>query len=161
MLMVRDLEKCDQESLSGFIGDIYKEYPSAMWFEAEPTPEALSRLFLQKLSGMLKKDVADMVAVQDKPFGMIVGEVEIVRLAGPVGYVGIIIRKEHRGKGLGSVLLEHASKKAILLGITRLRAEVASGNNAAQEFFKSRGFSLEKDEAGLQKGILLFEKSLR
>ncbi len=162
MLRIRSLEKGDQEGLSSFITDIYREYPSAMWFETEPTQETLSELFQNKLNGMREKRVVDMIAVQPGEREQIVGEVEVVHLTGPVGSVGIIIRKEHRNKGLGSELLEHALENAVSLGITELHAEVAEKNAGAQEFFKNRGFILENHGNGKQNsGILLFRKALK
>ncbi len=142
MLKIRNLEEGDFKALSEFILEIYREYPASMWFEREPTPESLERLFQQKLQGMAEKRVVDVV-VDD---GSIIGEAEIAKVAGPIGYVGIIIRKEHRGRGLGAHLLERAYAQASLNGITELRAEVAEGNSAALRLFEKQGFEFASIE---------------
>ena len=168
MLKVRNLEESDLKSLSDFIIEIYKEYPNAMWFDSEPTKEMLSRLFSLKLAGMQESNVIDMVAVEDsKSHVSILGEVEVARVAGPAGYIGIIIGKGHRRKGLGAMLMGKAYNEAIALGITELKAEVAKENIPAQHFFIKEQFKLFKvDDAELnkktnKKKMLLFEKSLR
>jgi RimJ/RimL family protein N-acetyltransferase len=149
MLKIRDLEPRDKDGLSSFVTEIYKEYPTSMWFESEPTPVMLSKLFAHKLSSMLEKNIVDVVAVEGRDDGTdaILGELEIARLAGPVGYIGIIIKKDRRGNGLGSILLERACAQASLLGITDLRAEIAEENIAARKLFEKYGFLLESGEA--------------
>ncbi len=149
MLKIRDLEPRDKDGLSSFITEIYKEYPTSMWFESEPTPVMLSKLFDHKLSAMLEKNIVDIVAVEGGEDGAeaVLGELEIARLAGPIGYIGIIIRKDRRGKGLGSMLLERACAQASLLGITDLRAEIVEENTAARKLFEKYEFLLESGEA--------------
>ena len=54
---------------------------------------------------------------------------------------------EHRGKGLGKVLLEQADTLAVMFKIAELKAEVLPHNKASQKLFKSLGYTEEqKDE---------------
>ena len=53
---------------------------------------------------------------------------------------------EHRGKGLGKVLLEQAETLAQLFGIDKLVAEVLPHNMASRKLFLSLGFKEEKKE---------------
>lgn len=54
---------------------------------------------------------------------------------------------EHRGKGLGKVLLEQAETLATMFKLTELTAEVLPHNIASQKLFRNLGYAEEiKDE---------------
>ena len=53
---------------------------------------------------------------------------------------------EHRGKGLGKVLLEQAELLVEMFAITTLIAEVLPHNTASRKLFKKLGFEEEKKE---------------
>ena len=53
---------------------------------------------------------------------------------------------EHRGKGLGRVLLEQAETLAEIFALSALTAEVLPHNIASQRLFNSLGFEEEKRE---------------
>lgn len=53
---------------------------------------------------------------------------------------------EHRGKGLGKVLLEQAELLVEMFAITTLIAEVLPHNTASRKLFKKMGFEEEKKE---------------
>jgi len=51
---------------------------------------------------------------------------------------------EHRGRGLGKILLEQADTLATLFKITELTAEVLPHNIASQKLFKNLGYAEEQ-----------------
>ena len=53
---------------------------------------------------------------------------------------------EHRGKGLGKVLLEQADTLATMFKITELIAEVLPHNIASRKLFKSLGYTEEQKD---------------
>lgn len=63
---------------------------------------------------------------------------------------------EHRGKGLGKVLLEEAETLAKLFRITELTAEVLPHNVASQRLFQKLGYTEEQTEE-----LYIYKKRIR
>lgn len=63
---------------------------------------------------------------------------------------------EHRGKGLGKVLLEQAEDLANELQITELTAEVLPHNVPSQKLFQKLGYTEERKE-----GLLVYKKRIK
>ena len=158
---IRRLEEGDRQALSSFMEQSYDEYPNAMWFDSKPQYRDLTRIFMNKLNGMQLNILEDFVADDE---GKIVGDCEIVKTGSNAGLVGIIIRKGYSGKGLGTDLLEAASKGAQRIGIERLRVEVMEENKHAQKFFEACGFSVTGHERTERNGkacdVVVLEKAL-
>ena len=163
LLIIRALEDRDFEALARFISEIYSEYPDATWFDSAPSRDTLSDLFLSKLSSMRNHGLIDTVAIENDS---VEGECEIVRFPNGTGYVGIIIAKGHRRKGLGSTLLKVSEMLASETGTDTLYAEVSEGNAPARAFFGRSGF----EEVGVaqralpkpsRQNVLLFRKKLQ
>ena len=79
--------------------------------------------------------------VNGEPVGQLRLDIE-----GSMAEISYGLAAEHRGKGLGRVLLEQAEAKADELGIEELTAEVLSHNVASQKLFKKLGFEEEQQE---------------
>lgn len=79
--------------------------------------------------------------VNGEPVGQLRLDIE-----GSMAEISYSLAAEHRGKGLGRVLLEQAEAKADELGIEELTAEVLSHNVASQKLFKKLGFEEEQQE---------------
>lgn len=122
---------------NGFGISFYDEKPSYVkeiqWF---------SDLYVETISG-------DAVAVVSEESGKVVGLCEITRLRpksdmGHIGTLGIAIRKEYRGRGIGRELL----KKALELSEGKfliVKLEVFTINKGAIQLYKEMGFK----EAGV------------
>ena len=63
---------------------------------------------------------------------------------------------EHRGKGLGKVLLEEAETLAKLFRLTELTAEVLPHNVASQRLFQKLGYTEEQTEE-----LYIYKKRIR
>lgn len=55
----------------------------------------------------------------------------------------IAVDEQHRGRGLGAVLMDFFEKRAGLSGMGRLCLDVSAGNQAAIRFYESRGMTIE------------------
>ena len=60
-----------------------------------------------------------------------------------LGVLGMGVRKEHRGRGIGSVLLEHTLAAARESGLWRIELEVFESNEGAIRLYEKAGFQLE------------------
>lgn len=83
------------------------------------------------------------------------------------GKLRIVIDKDYRGKGLGTLLLEELIAVAKQAGLELLVAEVMATQTAALAAFKSVGFEKEavlfnyvKDQAGKKHSLILMIKDL-
>ncbi len=137
-MRIRELESGDLGALTEFIHDVYNEYPSAMWFEKEPSDEEIGRVFYNKMRGVGLGMLVDMV-VDD--MGTIAGECEITRVAHERGVVGILVRGSYRHRRMGSRILDAAVNGACSIGMRRFDAEVAQENEGAIKFFMVNGFA--------------------
>ncbi len=135
---IRGIDLRDFSSLLDLVVEVYRDSPSAMWFEKEPDKEIFSLVFGNKLVAITEKNAIDMVAVEG---GQIIGNCEIVRKSGETGVLGIIVAKDWRRKGVGSSLLDEAIRLAAGIGIYRLRAEFLEENGGAALFLAKKGFS--------------------
>ena len=71
------------------------------------------------------------------------GEKQVTAITAEISY-GLAV--EHRGKGLGKVLLEQAEIIAHVYGFDQLTAEVLPHNLASQKLFKKLGFEEEQKD---------------
>ena len=159
---IRPLADGDIDALCRFVTDSYDDYPLAMWFDERPQKEQLERMFYSKMKGSNSGAVADFVAEQA---GIILAECEIVRTSTGSGVVGILVRKEYSGKGLGSKLLDRAMDAAKEIGIYKLRAEVMADNKDAIHFFMINGFApvgtAKTKKSGEQRDVVILEKKVK
>ncbi|GAA4931681.1 acyl-CoA synthetase (NDP forming) [Actinomycetospora succinea] len=68
-----------------------------------------------------------------------------VRLAeSPAAEVAFVVRDDHQGRGLGSILLEHLAAAARECGLTRFVAEVLTENHQMVRVFREAGFEVSR-----------------
>jgi len=80
---------------------------------------------------------------------IILGEVGVVYSPKPVGFVlDLWVRPEHRGRGVGTFLLDRAFAWCRLRGHAKLKLEVAAGNPEARALYERRGFAAERFAMG-------------
>ena len=90
--------------------------------------------------GQLRLDMEIMEQVENKE---IHNYSNIPNITAEISY-GLAL--EHRGKGLGRVLLEQAESLAGVLNLKELTAEVLPHNIASQKLFRSLGFAEEQKD---------------
>lgn len=85
-----------------------------------------------------------------------------------VGKVRLVIDKDYRGKGLGTVLIEELIDIAKKAGLEQLVAELMSNQSSALSAFKRLGFEKEavffnyvKDQMGEERNLVVMIKNLR
>jgi len=85
-----------------------------------------------------------------------------------VGKVRLVIDKDYRGKGLGTVLIEELIDIAKKAGLEQLVAELISDQTGALSAFKRLGFEKEavffnyvKDQTGEERNLVVMIKNLR
>ena len=85
-----------------------------------------------------------------------------------VGKVRLVIDKDYRGKGLGTVLIEELIDIAKKAGLEQLVAELISDQTGALSAFKRLGFEKEavffnyvKDQIGEERNLVVMIKNLR
>jgi ribosomal protein S18 acetylase RimI-like enzyme len=80
--------------------------------------------------------------------GMKYGEVIGTVMAGYDGHRGWIyslaVLPKYRNKGVGSALLSHAEEKLSSLGCMKINLQVREGNDTAEKFYITNGYSTEK-----------------
>jgi ribosomal protein S18 acetylase RimI-like enzyme len=150
---IRKLSYRDFNDLFELISEIYDENPSATWFAQKPNIEEVEALLGYKLAKIEDRDAVDYVALEKD---IIVGECEIIKDGSNNGWLGIIVKKGFRGKGIGSILLRKCIRAARRIGIENVFAEVATTNSAI-EFFKKNGFEIKSLEDKEGKSIVLLQ----
>ena len=80
---------------------------------------------------------------------VILGEVRTFYSPQPVGFVfDIWVKPEHRGKGVGTFLLDRAFAWCRLRGLQKLKLEVAAGNAEGRSLYERAGFAVERFAMG-------------
>lgn len=80
------------------------------------------------------------------------------------GRLGMGVRKDYRGKGVGRKLLETAVHRTLTSAVERIELEVFASNQAAIRLYESFGFALEGRKIGARKidgsidDVLLYAK---
>lgn len=96
------------------------------------------------VSGMINQGNPQYVAVIDE---VVVGWCDISRsdssVEDHIGRLGMGVMRQHRGRGLGSELLDAALSKAWEIGLSRIELSVYADNAAAIHLYKKAGFNLE------------------
>ena len=65
------------------------------------------------------------------------------RITGPAE-IAFVVRDDHQGRGLGSILLEHLAAAARERGVARFEAEVLAENNQMVRVFRDAGYQVSR-----------------
>lgn len=122
---------------------------------AAPLPDASGRetssLSAWERARALAADPAglsDTDTVSADPDRVVVGYVGVWMMPDQAHITAIAVRRDHRGRGLGELLLQDALALAHRLGAPEMTLEVRVSNIVAQALYRKYGFA----EAGLRKG---------
>lgn len=149
-VVIRVVKKNDCRQLLDFINSIIKEDDFII---------KTKKLTFKEEKQWLKKEIKDILenkgilicALVDSK---IVGTCSIFKEEGRlshIGKLGISIRKEYGGEGIGSVLMKEALELAKQLGIKIVCLSVFETNKIALNFYKKFGFKIY---GRLPKGVL-------
>jgi len=138
------------EGIYKLVQEIYDENPFATWFYERPSREVLEAIVATKIIKVKENEAIDYLAINR---GEIIGECEIIKDQLNRGWLGILVKKDYRGKKVGSKLFEKCIKESKRLGIKELLAEVYYDNSAI-DFFKKKGFEIKGIEE-TQKGKIV------
>ena len=100
----------------------------------------------------------------------VVGSAAVVPLTGWSSHVGdlrVVVDPDHRGRGVGRALSQHAVLEALDLGLKRLVVEVVADQESAITLFRSLGFDPEallkdhvRDQSGTVRDLMILALSV-
>jgi ribosomal protein S18 acetylase RimI-like enzyme len=138
-VVVRPVAETDVEGFHACLDAVAGERAYLGFIEGPPLEKTRS-FILENIS----LDIPQFVAVRQ---GEVVGWCDVSPETLPgfthCGRLGMGVRKEFRGRGLGRKLLEAALQKAKARGLERIELEVFASNRAAIELYTSSGFVAE------------------
>lgn len=117
----------------------------ALLFELEPDFSANADAQRAGLSLILQRPEAGRIFVA-REGESVVGMVSLLNsvstaLGGPVAWLeDLIVAPAHRGRGIGSDLIEHALSYARECGLKRITLLTGAENSGAQRFYRRHGF---------------------
>ena len=68
--------------------------------------------------------------------------------------IAFVVRDDHQGRGLGSILLEHLAAAARERGVRRFEAEVLAENNQMVRVFRDAGYQVSR---AFEEGVVHLE----
>jgi L-amino acid N-acyltransferase YncA len=102
--------------------------------------------------------------------GVVLGYVAVIPLQGwssHVGEVRVIVAPDHRGRGIGRALAQHAVLEALSLGLRKMVVEVVADQEPTIAMFRSLGFDPEalltdhvRDQAGGLRDLMVLAHSV-
>ena len=143
---IRPIGPSDTDGLAAFHRSLSEETVYLRFFA--PYPELTER----DLHRFTHVDHVDRVALVATVADELVGVGRYDRVADGEAEVAFVVRDDHQGRGLGSVLLEHLAAAARERGITRFIAEVLPTNRRMLATFHEAGY---EPTARLEDGIVL------
>lgn len=151
-VLIRHPKVDDLSAMLEYINTLSKE-KTYITFQGEEITEDHEKKYLDALLERIKEKRG--VALYALSGGQLVGMSSISlrdRSQSHIGYLGISIKKEYRGKGLGSLLMELTLKEAKnnLVGLKTITLDVYANNPIAPGLYKKFGF---KEFGRLPKGI--------
>jgi RimJ/RimL family protein N-acetyltransferase len=151
-ILVREINQNDVDSLFDYITEIGKE---DTFIEINPnslvTYEEEGKYVSDCLEKIAKKEMLVLLAFfEDELIGSVSVEVQLRRKQ-HIGMLGIAIKKNFRGDGIGKKLMELAINEAkTKLSVTQITLGCYANNNAGLALYKKLGFS---EYGRLPKGV--------
>jgi putative acetyltransferase len=126
---------------AGWIAEAENDEEAAKYWEAFPRTE---HEFKQQINKVLKEGREKTIVAELD--GEPVGRVDVCPETGRCRHaaeLGIFVRREHWGKGVGRALMREAIKLAKKLGLRKLWLTTTEGNERAIRLYKKFGFEIE------------------
>ena len=135
--LIRSVHPDDVPALCDLLADLFEAESD---FSADPRKQANGlRLLLEDGSGRSKAFVA---VHEGRVIGMCSVQVVISTAEGRPAAImeDLVVRREHRGSGFGTALLEAVQEWCLKRGITRLQLLADKNNLQALTFYANRGW---------------------
>ncbi len=146
---LRPIRPADAADLRSFHARLSERTRYLRFFGAYP------RIPDRDLRRFTELDHRDSVAIVAWLGDDIVAVGRYVRLEGvPAAEVAFVVRDDHQGRGLGSILLEHLAAAARENGIERFEAEVLMENRQMPRVFRQAGYQISRE---IEEGVLHLE----
>jgi L-amino acid N-acyltransferase YncA len=155
---IRRLEARDHDAVEQFVARV-PEGDRTFFKEEVDDPDVVA--------AWTELGAARSVAVDGE---QVVGYVALIPLAGwssHVGEVRVIVDPDHRGRGIGRALAQHAVLEALSLGLRKMVVEVVADQEATIAMFRSLGFDPEallkdhvRDQAGGMRDLMVLAHSV-
>jgi L-amino acid N-acyltransferase YncA len=155
---IRRLDAQDQAALERFVAQI-PEGDRTFFKEDVSDPEVVA--------AWLHRGATRSIAVDD---GVVVGYLAVIPLQGwssHVGEVRVIVAPDHRGRGIGRALAQHAVLEALSIGLRKVVVEVVADHGPTIAMFGSLGFEPEalladhvRDQAGELRDLMVLAHSV-
>lgn len=131
---------------ASWIAEAENDEEAAKFWEAFPRTE---HEFKQQIEKVLKegREKTIVAELNGEPVGIVDVGPETGRCR-HAAELGIFVRREHWGKGVGSALMKKAIKLAKELGLRKLVLNTTEGNERAIRLYKKFGFEIEAYKSG-------------
>ncbi len=127
-------------------------------FYKKLSPETLYNRFLTVLrdprpyiEGVFDKEGVIIVAETND---QIIGSAEIVPITGEIAEVGVVVRDDYQGMGIGRILANALLKAARIVGIREAVAYIQAGNFRAIKLARKLGFKIDENMGDMIKLVL-------
>ncbi len=144
--LLRPLKRGDLDPLLEFANSIVDEKRSdhslgVVSFSKRLTRSQESRFLKGVVDGGRRRKAVDVAALRGAE---VVGHCTVTRRQSPdeehSGVLGIVVRKEYRGLGIGEALMNTALARARRIGVWMVELEVFSSNIGAKRLYRKLGF---------------------
>jgi len=138
-VVIRPIEEKDIREHVEVLNSVIQEREYLMYGQGELTP--------QEISDFVKKTMQKGIMLVAEVDGRVVGWCDIrpgeQEKNRHVGIMGLGIHKEHRGRGIGSKLVEEALKRAKEKNLAKVELHVFATNARAHALYKKLGLEEE------------------
>jgi RimJ/RimL family protein N-acetyltransferase len=139
LITITDIQKDHINGFRATLDSVAKEKKYLIWTEAPPI-ESTREFILNNI----KQGIPQVVALDNE---RVIGWCDIIPHSRPaakhVGSLGMGIKKDYRHKGVGTLLMQEALRRAKQYGLERIELEVFESNEAAIKLYKKFRFKLE------------------
>ena len=141
-ILVRDAEPADESALLAFLEGLDDETRRLRFATLRPNLEARAHRWAVPERADDVSLVAETDLAPDGSGGTIIGNGSYDRTSPDSAEVAFVVKEEHQGRGVATLLLEELARRANEAGITTFVAEVLPENTGMLDVFRASGFPL-------------------
>ncbi len=141
-IFVRDAEPADEPALLTFLESLGDETRRLRFATLRPNLEARAHRWAVPERSDDVSLVAETGLDADGARGTIIGNGSYDRSGPDSAEVAFVVKEEHQGRGVATLLLEELARRANEAGITTFLAEVLPENTGMLDVFRASGFPL-------------------